>query len=493
LSTLKNRTYRAFAWDFVGNIANQGIGFITSIFLARLLSPSDFGIVVMVNVFIGVSFVFIDVGLSQGLIQKKNVEEVDYYSVFWFNTLVASIISLVFFLSAGFLATFYKNELVKPVTQVLSLSIFINSLSTVLTTKLRKELKHNIKTQVSIISAAISGCLGIIMAFKGYGVWSLVFQNLLSGIITTIILYIRLKWYPKLLFNFHALKDLWNFGFRMFIISTVGVIYINLDSIIIGRISNSSTLGLYNRGKSFNELLNNYLAKSLISVLFPVFSELQNDTEKIKTVLNSLFHILIFLLFNICALLFIIGGDFINLVYSSKWAGSISYFKILIINGYEYPITWLMMSVLAGIGNSKAYLKIDILKKILLGINFIFGFAFGIKGFLYGLTLVNILGLIINVEGVSRSLSIKSNWFYKQILIYLSHTLLIALITFIISDYFKTSFLIHFIVGSSIYFILLLITSTFLSIPAWILIRSEISKYYQKFRDKSLFIGSQFN
>ena len=197
---LKTKGVTAFIWEFSGKLASNGMGFIISIFLARLLEPSEFGLIAMVMVVIGMAAVFSDSGLGVALIQRRRVLPIHYSSVFYFNILVAIILALVTFFSAGRIAEFYNNEELIPLAQVMSLSFIIGALSSVQSIRLRKELDYALLTKITLISSLVSGVLGIVLAFNGAGVWSLVVQSLTAGIMTNILLWINSKWRPSLHF-----------------------------------------------------------------------------------------------------------------------------------------------------------------------------------------------------------------------------------------------------------------------------------------------------
>jgi len=273
MDELKSKGTKAFIWDFFGKMAKQGMGFIVTIFLARLLEPSDFGLIAMVMVIVGIADVFSDIGLGGALIQRRRVLPVHYSSVFYLNISVGVLLALILFFSAEQVAAFYENEQLIPLAKVISLTFVLNAFSSVQVTKLRKELNFALITKVSFLSSFFSGIIGISLAFYGAGVWSLVAQSLSVGFIFNIFIWYASDWKPSFLFSFKALKQLWGFGFHMFLVGVLNAVFSRLDYIVIGKLFTPTALGFYQRAKSLNMMLVQYSSGSLMTVMFPVLSK----------------------------------------------------------------------------------------------------------------------------------------------------------------------------------------------------------------------------
>ncbi len=285
MSSLKVQGTKAFIWDFSGKIARQGMGFVVSIFLARLLEPSDFGLIAIAMVIIVIANIFTDSGLGLALIQRRRVLPIHYSSVFYFNVAVGILLVLITFLSASLIAEFYNNQALIPLTQVLSFSFIIGALSAVQSTKLRKELNYALLTKMNLTASLISGIIGVSLAFLGAGVWSLVAQSLILGVVYNILIWTRAKWVPDLKFSWKALTQLWGFGFRMFLSSLLGTVFGQLQIIIIAKLFSPATLGFFNRAMSLNNMVITYSSQSLMSVLFPILSKVQNDLPRFQSII----------------------------------------------------------------------------------------------------------------------------------------------------------------------------------------------------------------
>jgi len=417
MSTLKQQGTKAFIWDFFGKMATHGMGFIVSIFLARLLEPSDFGLIALIMVIISIATVFTDVGLGGALIQRRRVHPVHYSSVFYFNIVIGFLLTLITYFSAPWISEFYNNQELLPLTQVMSLLFIVNAFSSVQSTRLRKELNYALLTQIRLISSLISGVVGISLALWGAGVWSLAVQALTMGIIYNILIWTKVHWTPSLEFSWKALTQLWGFGFRMFLVGLLDAFYTRLDYMIIGKLFPFAILGFYQRAKSLNMMAIQYTSGSLMSVLFPVLSKVQNDLLRFQNIILKSLGIISFVVFLLFGGLYLISEELIVLLFSDKWLQSVEYFKILAFSGFAYPINALLVNILSSRGNSKAFLHMAIYKKSVAFTNLGIGFLFGIEGFLYGLIIVAVINTSITIYMASRESNIAMFKFYKPIVV----------------------------------------------------------------------------
>jgi len=432
LSNLKRQGTKAFIWDFFGKMAIHGMGFVVTIFLARLLEPSDFGLIAMIMVIIGIATVFTDVGLGAALIQRKRVLPIHYSSVFYFNILVGFLLTLLTYLSASWVSNFYNSEQLLPITQVMSLLFFINAFSSVQSTRLRKELNYPLLTKVSFISSLLSGIVGVSLAFWGAGVWSLVIQTLAMGIIYNILIWSEGHWRPSLEFSGKALKQLWGFGFRMFLSGMLDAIFMRIDFLIIGKLFPVATLGYFQRAKSLNGMVVQYSSGSLMAVLFPVLSKVQNDLPRFQNIILKSLGIISFITFMLLGGLYLISEELIVLLFSEKWLPSVDMFKILVLSGFSYPISALLVNILSSRGNSKAFLRLEIYKKLIASVTFMVLYFWGINAFLYGLIIQAILGVSLNILFATKEIYLPFLSFVKPILVQMSISILSILISFFI-------------------------------------------------------------
>lgn len=474
MTSLKKQSYKAFAWDFAGRIGGQTVGFVISIFLARLLSPDDFGLLAMVNVVIALSASLMDMGLGVALIQRKEVTDAHYGSVFYFNIVVGLILSALLFFAAPLVGLFYNNEQLIPMARAMSVLFILNSIGNVIRLRLRKELEYGIPTQAGLLGAIVSGALGVWMAFNGFGVWSLVAQSLLNPVVNNIWLFYRVKWRPKLLFHWQSLKELWGFGFRMFISGILDTIFTNADSIIIGKLFTPATLGYYFRARSLNNYVVQYSSGSLMSVLFPAFSKVQDDIEKFKNMAHKGYHLINFMAFMLTGLFFVIGEDLIILMFGNKWQPSISMFHLIIIIAFGYPLSSILVNILSASGNSRVFLRLEVIKKIFFGTSLAIGFIWGIHGYLICNAIAYVLAVCANIFYSAKQLNVSSWWFYRITLPYLTITIAIAGAMTLAQYHLRLPHLQHLIFSTIGFGAIYLISAWGLRLQGFSLIRGEV-------------------
>lgn len=432
---LKSQGISAFIWDFVGKLAAQGTGFVVTIFLARLLEPSDFGLIAMIMVIVGIAQIFTDVGLGSALIQSKKVTKRDYSSVFFFNLAIASCLSFLFYLASDYIADFYQNENLSIITKTISFLFFINALSSVQVIRLRRGLKFSLLSKASFISSVLSGVLGVSCAYYHYGVWSLVIQILTQALLFNVLIWSLSRWHPSFSFSFNALQRLWGFGFRMFISNLISAIFSRLDFIIIGKAFSAETLGYFQRAKQFNGLITQYTSGSLMAVMFPVLSKVQHDLVRFKSITLNTLNTLCFVVFLLIGSVYLITTELIVILFTGKWLPSVQYMEILLLSSFAYPLSALLVNVLSSKGNSKDFLKLEIIKKSFLSINFVSAIYFGIEAYLYGLVLVSLINISINIYFVKKELGLPFLLLFKPIVQQMCIALVFILsVTYITAD-----------------------------------------------------------
>lgn len=480
MDDLKVKAKIALIWVLFGKIAKLGMGFIISIFLARLLEPSDFGLFAMVMVIVMMADVFTDIGLGAALIQRRKLHKVHYSSVFYFNVFIGTILTIVTFFSANQISIFYDNDALVPITQAISFIFILSTFGSVQTIRLRKELHYKLLTKLTLSSSLISGIVGISMAFYGAGVWSLVVQGLLSKTLYTIFVWHSSTWRPGFIFSLKALMQLWAFGFRMFFVELLGAIVLRLDYIIIGKIFAATTLGFYQRGKSLNELVIRTAAEPLMTIMFPVLSKIQNDLSRMQNVIIKLSGIVIFVTFLIISNIYLVSEELIVLLFSDKWLPSVPYLQLLLMSGIFFPINILLINVLSSRGNSKAYLRMAILKKTLNVLNLYVGFQLGIEGFLYGLILVEFINTIISVLFVSREISLSYMLLLKPIIIQIVISLSAVLATIFLVQNMDFGNLLFIIIKSLIFTLIYLIINRLMKTSSYIYFIEEFIPLIKK-------------
>lgn len=426
-NNLKSQGLKAVVWDFFGKVAKFGTTFIVTVILARLLEPSDFGLIAMVMVVVMIAMIFTDVGLGSALIQRRRLLPIHYDSVFYFNIFIGGILTLVTFFSATWISEFYGNKQLIPLTQVISLVFVVNAFGSMQSTKLRKELNYATLAKANVSAAVLGGIIGISLALSGAGVWSLVAQILTRAVFYNIFVWTASGWIPSLMFSLKALKQLWGFGFRMFLSTLVNVVYNQLDVLIIGKLFAPATLGFFDQAKKLNALIIQFSSGSIMAVMFPVLSKIQNDLPRFQNVAIKTLGIISFVAFFLSGTLYLVSHELIALLFTEKWLPSVEYFKILVMSGFAYPVSVILVNILSSRGNSKAFLRLEIYKKILQSINLSMFFLWGIIGYLYGMLIVSILGVSLNIIFAAREIKLPFMAFARPILVQMVITVISVL------------------------------------------------------------------
>ncbi len=415
MDNLKGQAKKAFAWDFVGRMANQGVSFVIAVILARILGPEEFGLLSMIMVIIAFSNVFVDMGLGVSLIQRKEINDYHLGSVFWFNVFVGLILTIILYLSAPLVARFYKQEILIDLVKALSFLFIINAFGRVVNARLTKALDFKKPIIAQLLAAVISGSIGIFFAYYGYGVWALVVQTLLGAILNNTLLILLARFKPIFIFRWSALKELWGFGMRMFLSGMINSLYQNLDAIIIGRVFEPASLGFYNRAKNTKNLIISNATGSLNKIILPSLSTVQNEEERFKRGVNQALQLSSFVALLFLGLFFVIANDFMIILLTDKWAPSVPLFRLILLSAYSYPISVILVNIIVAKGNSKNFLRLEIYKKSIHTVNFAIGFLFGIEGFIIGLFGVSIAEVCLNIFYATKDINISQAWFHEKI------------------------------------------------------------------------------
>jgi len=407
VTSLKKKSVIAFAWDMGGTLINQGSSFIISIFLTRLLEPSEFGLVGIAMVFISISQVFLDVGLSSALIQNKQNSSITYSSVFYLNFITGVLLTAIFYLIAPLIGSFYENNKIASLVRWLSLIFLFNSLNIVQATILRRELNFKLLTIRSTIAAIVGGIFGIVCAFLDLGVYSLVIQNLVSALLGTTLLWTITNWKPKLEFSWSELKKLYGFSAYVFASSFFSAIFQRLDILFVGKLFDPSVLGFYTRAVSLKDLVTRYSSSSITKVFYPVLSSIQDNKLEFNKIYLKVISVISFLSFGITGILYILGKDIILILFGEKWLPTVNIFQILIIGACNYPINSMMVNVVMSMGKSKENFLIEMFKKIVRLIPLAIAYLYDIHEFTVALVVVSYMLTIFNVYFLSKWIGVN--------------------------------------------------------------------------------------
>ncbi len=452
---IKNEVISSLIWKFLERIGTQGVQFIVSIILARLLLPSDYGVVSMILVFTAIANVFIQTGFSTSLIQKKDSDELDFSSVFYISLLIASICYVILFFAAPIIASFYNMPAITSILRVISLTLFFGAINSVQNAKIAKEMKFKKLFLSSLVAILISGTTGVLMAYKGFGPWALVGQQIANSIATTIILWFTSGWQPKLMFSINRVKSLLSYGWKILCSALLDTIYQNIYNLVIGKFYSSSTLGNYNKGEQFPKLIAVNVDGAISSVMLPAYSKQQDRKDKLKKMVRRSIVTSSLLLFPMMFGLAAVAETVVKVLLTENWLGCVPFMQLLCIVYALYPINTANLQVIKALGKSDYFLKLEIIKKVIGLFALIVTLPFGVLQMAIGQVLVAILSTFINSFPNRKLL----NYNYFEQVKDLFPSLIISIIMFIIVYSFNfinlnmyILLIIQILVGVIIYF-----------------------------------------
>ncbi len=392
----KKQTLSNLVWRFAERCGAQGVSFVVSIVLARLLAPDVYGTVALVTVFTTILQVFIDNGIGNALIQKKDADDLDFSTIFYFNIVLCLCLYLIMFLAAPFIAAFYEMPELTPVVRVLSLTLVISGIKNVQQAYVSRHLmfkKFFFSTLAGTIGAAI---IGIALAYFGFGVWALVVQQVFNAAVDTLVLWITVPWRPKRMFSFQRLKKLFSYGWKLLAASLLNTIYSDLRQLIIGKLYSASDLAYYNRGKQFPHLIVTNINTSIDSVLFPVMSNVQDKREKVCNMTRLSIKVSTYIMAPLMMGLAATARPLVTLLLTEKWNECVPYLRIFCITYMFYPIHTANLNAIKAMGRSDLYLKLEIAKKAVGMVLLLVSMNFGVMAMAYSLLISSVTSQIIN-------------------------------------------------------------------------------------------------
>ena len=395
---LKRKTLCGLFWTFSDLVMNQGTQFVIQIILARLLLPEDFGLIGMIIIVISISNSIVDSGFANALIREKNVSRTDYSTVFLFNLIISIFIYIIIFLLAPSISRFYNEPRLIELLRVLGVTVIINSFGLVQRTILTKKINFKTQTKINLVSTVISGGAGILFAFVGFGVWSLVIRSIIQSSLQAILLNLSNKWKPSFIFDFNSFKKFYGFGWKLLVSGLINTLYNNIYYIIIGKSFSISELGYYTNASKLKDMATQSLNSAIQKVTYPVLSNLNDNDLNLKISYRKILRAAAFIIFPIVIGLSAIANPLIRITYGEKWIGSIIFFQILCFEGMLYPIHSINLNVLQVKGRSDLFLKLEVIKKILaiLIITTTLFYKLGIIYLLYGAIINSYISYFIN-------------------------------------------------------------------------------------------------
>ena len=441
-----SKAARGVMWSAVERISTIGIQFVLNIIIARILSPSDYGVIGMLAIFLSISQCLIDSGFSSALIQRKDRTERDYGTVFLFNLGVSVFLYIVLYFAAPLIAKFYNLAILEKVLRVVGLILIISALSNVQKTILTINVDFKTQSYVSISGALISGIIGILLAHKGFGVWSLVAQTLVNGTVCTFLFWVLTKIKFRICFDSGSFKKLGSFGVKLMFSNLINTIYDNLYALFIGKKYSAEDLGYYSRADQFAVFPPKTLSEIINRVSYPILCQHQDNKKELSDVYTKFITLSCYIIFPLMIGLSVLSRPLIILLLTDKWLPAALMMSILALDGLWSPINKINLSLLQAVGRSDLFLRLEILKKVIAVLILLFTIRYGLLWVCIGRFVYSIIATLINMY---YTVDIIGKSYWEQISDWLGIFLVAAIMGGIVAltVHFIPSNLINLIVG----------------------------------------------
>lgn len=400
-------------WTAIQKYSTMLISFISGIILARLLMPEDYGAIGMLLIFMSLAEVFIDAGFGSALIQKKNPTQADYSTVFYFNIVMSVILYAVLYFCAPVIADFYRMPILCKVLRVQGLILFIYAFNIIQRNQIRKNLKFKKLSKITITTSVISLIVTVILAYFGFGVWSLVAQNFVVALVPCIFFWLTMNWRPTWEYSWASFRELFGFGFYMFLTHLFTTFSQRITGLLVGRWYNASTMGYYTKASSLSKYATLSVSGVMIQTTYPLYAAVQDDKERLINMVKRITSTLAYITIPMLGLLILIAEPLIVLLYSDRWVASVPYFQILCIGGMAGCLQAVNQQTIAAIGKSKVFFVWTVVKNSVGIVLQIVGLiVWGIWGLLVGKVLSSWFSYLVNISLVSKYVGYKN---YQQL------------------------------------------------------------------------------
>lgn len=466
----KEKVFSGVFWKFSERILAQGISFIVSVLLARILIPQDYGMVAMVTIFISLADVFVSTGFSTALIQKKDATETDFSTLFYCSFLLSIIIYALLFFCAPYIARFYNMKELTLVVRIFALRLPLSSYNAIQHAFVSRNMIFKRFFFSTLFGTLLSGAVGIFMAYKGFGVWALIGQYFTNSVVDTIVLSLTVRWHPRLIFSFVSAKNLMNYGWKVLAADLSGTFFNHLRGLIVGKFYSAADLAYYNRGTNISNLLTNNIYNSVTTVIFPALSNESDNLEKIKNMFSRSVRVLSYLIFPLLAGCIAVSRPFTLVVFTAKWEESIYFIRILCLVPCIELAGHLSIQGLKATAHTATLLRNELLNKPPYVICLVAGSILGVKALAVSMLISSAIGTLINVTAFKKIISYS----YKNLFMDLAGAVLLSAVMAVTISLWN---FVHF--SNLILLIVQIISGVILYILLSILTKNE-SFYYVK-------------
>lgn len=409
--TLKQQTKRGLYWSFFNQFANYGMNFCVGIVMARLLSPSDYGITALPAVFMAVAGIFQNGGFGDALVRKTNLKDEDLSTAFYYSLMMGVTLYLALFFTAPLIADFYNTSVLVPLLRVTALSFLWGPMNTAQTIILKRNLDFKTPTKISLTTRVFSAIVGIVLAYIGYGLWALVVSGVLSSLLTMILNWFAVKWLPKSGWSKESFKYLWGYGNKIMLSWGISAIYDNIAPIFVAKYYSPADLGLYNRAQGYAAMPSQQVTGVIQSVTFPVLSKMQNDDQALANNYRRMLRTTAFIVFPLMMMLSALARPLVITLITVKWEACIILLQIICFSMMWYPIHSINLNLLMVKGRSDLFLRLEVIKKVIGVSILVFTLPHGLIIFCTGNILSSMISLIINTYYTGKLINVG---YFKQ-------------------------------------------------------------------------------
>lgn len=447
MSSVKEDTIRGTKWSAIGKFSVQGINFIMGLIIARILSPSDYGIVGMLAIFIAIGQSFVDSGFSNALIRKIDRTEIDCSTVFYFNIAVGAVSYGVMYIIAPWVADFYETPILNDVLKVLGLNLFINSLAVVQIARITINIDFKTEAKASALSSLCSGIIGIVLAYSGYGVWSLVWQSVSQAIINVFSLWTFTKWKPLFVYSWKSFHNLFSYGSKILLSGLLNTVYSNMSTLVIGKFYSADDLGYYTRGVQIGMLPSHNFTAILQKVTFPIFAKLQNDDEQLIRVYRRYICLTSMCIFYCMMLMVAVSKPLIEILLTSKWLEATIYLQLFCFAQMFDHLCAINLNLLQVKGRSDLFLRLEIIKKTISFAILLASIPFGVIAICASKILYSQIAVYINTYYTGKFFNLGYTDQFKDYYIFLLYSFIACIPAYFISIV-VTNIYLSLIIGS---------------------------------------------
>lgn len=439
--SLRKKTLSGVIWSFTENFMLQIIQFVIGIFMARILTPGDYGMVGMLSIFMAVSQSLINSGFSNALTRKIDRTEVDFSTVFYFNIVVGILLYLIIFFSAPYIADFYHTPLLSDLTKIVALPLIFNSLCIVQQARLTIKMDFKTQARISVTSSIVTGVSGLAMAYSGLGVWTLAYSAVIGAVVRCILMWALTRWHPLWTYSWKSFRELFSYGSKLLASGLIDTVYTNIYPIIIGRLFSAKELGYYSRAQGYAILPSSTIATLIGRVTFPLLCQIQNEDNRLSYIYREILRLSAFIVFPIMLGLVALARPIIIVMITGKWEGCVIYLQILCLSLMWYPIHGLNLNLLQVKGRSDLFLRLEIIKKIVgLGIILI-TFPLGLLAMCWGSVCSSLLCLVINTYYTGKLIDVGFLMQMRDLLPTILYALSMALLAYGVSTLVEADWL----------------------------------------------------